>query len=117
MITIRRIYEPEKSNECYKVFVDRLWPRGISKEKAAWDEWMKDIAPSGQLRKWFNHDPSRWAEFKELYKIELSLKQDELRRIKHQERGFGQVTLIYAAKDEKYNHAVALKEILETIEL
>jgi len=112
MITLRRIYEQEKSDEDYKVFVDRLWPRGISKKQAVWDVWMKGIAPSAQLRKWFNHDPSRWSEFKELYEGELRLRQDDLRKIKQLEHEFGSITLIYAAKDPIYNHATVLKEVL-----
>ena len=84
MIIIRRIYDPEKPGEHYKVLIDRLWPRGISKEKAGWDEWMKEISPSTELRKWFHHDPSRWGEFKKLYEKELSQNQNELGKLVNQ---------------------------------
>lgn len=115
MIKIRRIYVPESTGEHYKVFIDRLWPRGISKEQAGWDEWMKEIAPSDELRKWFNHDINKWEEFKLLYTKELSQKQDELRKLKQLELEHGTLTLLYAAKDEIHNNARVLKEYLISI--
>jgi uncharacterized protein YeaO (DUF488 family) len=114
MISIRRVYDPGKPEEQHKVLVDRLWPRGISKEKADWDEWMKEIAPSEELRKWFNHDPAKWDDFTKRYKKELTHKQDELKRLKHLEKEFGTLTLLYAAKDEEHNNAVILLELLKT---
>jgi uncharacterized protein YeaO (DUF488 family) len=98
MIIIRRIYEDESPGERYKVLIDRLWPRGFSKMSAGWDEWMKEVSPSNELRKWYNHDPARWEEFKQRYKIELSEKQAELK------------------KQKELNHAVALKEILMNLD-
>mgnify|MGYP003739746895 CR=1 FL=1 len=112
MITLRRIYDPEESGEHYKVFVDRLWPRGISKEKAGWHEWIKEIAPGDELRKWYNHDPARWEEFKLLYKEELSSKQEILKRLKQLEKEHGTLTLLYSSRELKYNNAVALREFL-----
>ncbi len=112
MIKIRRIYDSEETGEHYKVFIDRLWPRGISKEKAGWDEWIKDISPSNELRKWYNHDPEKWMEFKRLYKNELIEKQNELKKLKQLEIKHGTLTLLYSSRVEKYNNAVALKEFL-----
>lgn len=112
MIKIRRIYDPEETGEFYKVFIDRLWPRGISKKKAGWNEWMKDISPSNDLRKWYNHDPARWMEFKQLYKNELIQKQNELKKLKQLEIKYGTLTLLYSSREEKYNNAVALREFL-----
>lgn len=112
MITIRRIYEPEMPGEKYKVLVDRLWPRGISKEKAGCNEWLKEISPSNDLRNWYGHDPSKWDEFRLRYRQELSLKQDELLRLKHLETEYGTLTLLYSSREEKYNNAVALREFI-----
>jgi uncharacterized protein YeaO (DUF488 family) len=112
MIRIRRIYDPEEAGERYKVLIDRLWPRGISKEKAGWNEWMKEISPSHELRKWYNHDPAKWTEFKQRYKNELAPKQDELKRLKQLEIKHGTLILLYSSREEKYNNAVALKEFL-----
>lgn len=112
MIRIRRIYDPGKPGEGYKVLVDRLWPRGISKENAGWDEWMKEISPGNDLRKWYNHDPQKWDEFKERYKRELSDKEDLLNRLKQLEREHGVLTLLYSAREKEYNNATALREFL-----
>jgi uncharacterized protein YeaO (DUF488 family) len=116
MITIRMIYEKSAPEERYKVLIDRLWPRGISKEKAGWDEWMKDVAPSNELRKWYNHDPARWKDFKKRYKIELSDKQAELKKLKQLEKLHGHLTLLFSSKEEEYNHAVALRGFLGDID-
>lgn len=112
MIKVKRIYEPPTRDDGKRVLVDRLWPRGIKKEDASIDEWLKDIAPSDALRKWFAHDPERWEEFKKKYINELKSKSDLLKRI-NQEARHKTVTLLFAAKDEKHNNAVILKEILE----
>ena len=112
MITLRRVYDPGKSGEHYKVLVDRLWPRGISKEKAGWHEWIKEVSPSNELRKWYNHDPLKWEKFKQMYKNELAGKQEELERLKQLEIKHGTLTLLYSSKEEKYNNAVALREFL-----
>jgi uncharacterized protein YeaO (DUF488 family) len=112
MIRVRRVYDPEEAGEKYKVYVDRLWPRGIAKEKAGWDEWMKEVSPGNELRKWYGHDPAKWTEFRERYKKELSDRQNELSRLKALEKEYGTITLLYSSKEEKYNNAVALREIL-----
>ena len=112
MIEIRRVYNEKKPGEGYKVFVDRLWPRGVSKDKAGWDAWMKEISPSEELRKWFNHDPAKWEEFKRLYKNELAQKLNEIVELKKLETQYKTITLLYAAKDDNHNNAVVLKEFL-----
>lgn len=112
MVFTRRIYDPEKPGEQYKVFVDRLWPRGIAKDKAGWDEWMKELAPSDELRKWYGHEPGKWEEFKLRYKIELESQQDGLRKLKQLESDYGTLTLLYSSRETEYNNANALKEFL-----
>ncbi|NMC38899.1 MAG: DUF488 family protein [Bacteroidales bacterium] len=112
MITLRRIYEPAETGEQYRVLVDRLWPRGISKEKAGCNEWLIEISPSNELRKWYGHDPAKWEEFRLRYKKELIMKQDELKRLKGLEEKHGTLTLLYSSKEEKYNNAVALRELI-----
>ncbi len=110
MIELRRVYDQDKPG--YIVFVDRLWPRGIARAKAPWHEWMKEISPGNELRKWFNHDPARWEKFKLLYKEELSGKHGMLKRLRQLEMEHGTLTLAYSSREEKYNNAVALREIL-----
>ncbi|HEX2969592.1 MAG TPA: DUF488 family protein [Bacteroidales bacterium] len=113
MIKVSRIYDQSVDSGQYKVFVDRLWPRGISKEKASWNEWMKEVAPSDELRKWYNHDHEKWSEFKLRYKEELGSKTDLLKKLKMLEKEHCTLTLLYSSKEEKYNNAYALKEILD----
>lgn len=112
MIKIRRIYDPAEPGEHYKVYIDRFWPRGISSEKAGWDEWMREISPSNELRKWYNHDPARWTEFKQRYKNELIHKQNELKRLKQLETEHGTLILLYSSRENNLNNAVALREFL-----
>ncbi len=112
MIAIKRIYEEAGKKDGFRILVDRLWPRGISKEKSIVDLWLKEIAPSDKLRKWFSHDPKKWNEFKEKYKIELKNNQDLIKKLKQIGKKEKTITLLYAAKDEEHNNAVALKEIL-----
>jgi len=112
VIKIKRIYDPVSKADGKRVLVDRLWPRGIKKEEAGLDLWLKDIAPSNDLRKWFSHDPSKWQEFKELYRKELKTKQKVIEDLRKESRR-GTVTLLFAAKDTERNNAVVLKEILE----
>lgn len=112
MIKVRRVYDQEEAGEKYKILVDRLWPRGISKEKAGWNEWMKEISPSNELRNWYSHDPAKWMEFRKLYRKELSNKQDDLRKLKQLEKEHGTITLLYSSKEEKYNNAIALRDFL-----
>lgn len=112
-IIMKRIYEGAEPQDGYRLLVDRLWPRGVSKETAAIDEWDKDIAPSAELRKWFNHIPERFTEFSKRYKEELKAKADDLKRIKalsNQQT----VTLLYGAKDP-HNQAAVLLDVLSKI--
>jgi uncharacterized protein YeaO (DUF488 family) len=95
-----------------RILVERLWPRGVSKERAALDRWMKEIAPSGPLRKWYGHDPAKWEEFRRRYRAELSQNKDAVEELKKLTEE-GRVTFVYAAKDEAHNSAVVLKEYLE----
>ncbi|MBX3101736.1 MAG: DUF488 domain-containing protein [Bacteroidetes bacterium] len=114
MIKIKRIYEVPEPEDGYRMLVDRLWPRGVSKQEAGIDEWNKDIAPSTELRKWFGHKPELFQAFADRYKVELSTKTDELRRI----RSIGQrqhLTLLYAAKDPHFNQATVLSEVLDQL--
>lgn len=111
MIKIKRIYESPDRDDGARILIDRLWPRGISKSKAKIDLWLKDIAPSNELRKWFGHDLEKCSLFKKKYFTELASKQDLLSQIK-QHMKEKTVTLLYAAKEEGCNNAVALKEYL-----
>jgi uncharacterized protein YeaO (DUF488 family) len=113
MITIRRVYQGAVPGHSYSVLVDRLWPRGISKEDAFWDEWNKEVPPGSELRKWYHRDKeNRWAEFQHHYAQELSQKEDELKRLKQLEAQYGHLVLVYAAKDPIHNHALVLKSVL-----
>ncbi len=110
-IRIKRAYEAPDAADGERILVDRLWPRGLTKEKARIDLWLKDIAPSTELRKWFAHDPARWAEFQSRYKAELKSNKEPLSHLR-QEAAKGVVTLIYAAKDQEHNEAVILQRLL-----
>lgn len=115
-VQIKRIYEDVNQDDGVRVLVDRVWPRGMSKEKAKLDHWMKEIGPSSDLRKWFGHDPEKFADFKEKYKEELRSgdQQEELNKLKDVTKENNKnVTLLYSAKDEKHNQARVLKEILD----
>ena len=112
MIRLKRVYDPHADSDGKRILVDRLWPRGIKKEDAGLDLWLKDIAPSDGLRKWFSHDPSRWQEFKKRYRKELEDRQDLISDLRTEARN-KTVTLLFAAKDTERNNAVALKEIIE----
>jgi uncharacterized protein YeaO (DUF488 family) len=113
MIKIKRIYEMPTQDDSFRILVDRLWPRGLSKDKAKVDLWLEEIAPSNDLRKWYAHDPKKWGEFKKKYFKELDLKKELvnliLKKIKE-----GKVTLLFGAREEKFNNAVTLKEYIET---
>ncbi len=111
-VQIKRIYEPVAAEDGYRVLVDRLWPRGISKDAAALDDWHRNIAPSHELRSWYGHDPKRWEEFRRRYKDELAAQTDALERLRERARK-GAITLLFSAKDEVHNQAVVLKEVLE----
>lgn len=110
-IKLKRAYEAPAADDGTRVLVDRLWPRGVKKSEAAIDHWMKDLAPSTDLRKWFGHDPVRWEEFRRRYAAETRKHQEELDRLRNLTRE-GMVTLIYSAHDETHNDAVVLREIL-----
>jgi len=112
MITIRRVYDPEEPGEKHRVLVDRLWPRGVSKENAGWNEWMREVSPGNELRKWYNHDPARWEEFKRLYREELSGKEELLHKLRWLEKEHGTLTLLYSSKEKILNNAAALGEFL-----
>ena len=108
-IKIERIYDNPGGNSGFRILIDRLWPRGLKKDKTKIDLWQKDIAPTDSLRKWFGHEEKKWNEFKRRYFKELDKKKASIDTILTKEK----VTLLYAAKDEKFNNAVALKEYLE----
>ena len=112
MIKVKRVYEPPSEADGFRVLVDRLWPRGLTKERAAVDLWLKDIAPSTELRKWFGHDPAKWKQFQVRYRKELGEKKDALSLLKKKAKEHT-VTLVYGARDEERNEAVVLKRILE----
>ena len=114
MFQIKRAYEPPASEDGFRVLVDRLWPRGLSKEAAAVDEWLKEISPSADLRRWFGHDPERWAEFKARYREELTSakRSAELECLRDAARTRRSVTLLFAARDTTHNHATVLLEVL-----
>lgn len=111
-INIKRIYEPPSGEDGYRVLVDRLWPRGIKKELAAIDEWAKDLAPSPELRKWFDHDPQHWPTFQKHYKEELKT-NEAVKTFVRTHAGKKVITLLYAAKSEEYNHALVLQDYLK----
>lgn len=115
MIQLKRIYDSANDDDGYRVLIDRLWPRGLSKGNAKIDLWMKDIAPSTELRKWFHHDPDKWEEFQELYKEELSNNKDLLDQLLKLEKDNNKLTLLYSAKDRERNQAVVLLQLLSSI--
>ena len=110
-ILVKRIYEPAAKSDGFRVLVDRLWPRGIAKEAAKLDLWLPDLGPSTELRKWFNHDPAKWDEFRRRYHDELKGKKEPVADLKGRAKE-GMVTLLYSAKDEAHNQAVALQQYL-----
>jgi uncharacterized protein YeaO (DUF488 family) len=111
-IAIKRVYDPPAAGDGLRVLVDRLWPRGLSKAKARLGEWVKDVAPSDGLRKWFGHDPAKWAEFRKRYRAELKENPETLAGLSTHARDRRQITLLYAAKDDRHNNAVVLAEHL-----
>jgi uncharacterized protein YeaO (DUF488 family) len=110
-IRIKRVYEAPSPDDGTRVLVDRLWPRGLAKDKAGVDLWLKEAAPSTELRKWFNHEPEKWAEFRQRYRQELALQPAALERL-GELIGNGPVTLLFGAKEERFNDAVALREFM-----
>ncbi len=113
MIGIKRIYEPAAPEDGYRVLVDRLWPRGVGRDAAHIDEWLKAIAPSTELRRWFDHDPERWPEFAARYRVELAAPDSaaHIARLRELARG-GSVTLVFAARDEQHCNAVVIRDVL-----
>lgn len=112
MLKLKRVYDDVSQHDGKRILVDGVWPRGIKKEDLEHDEWYKEIAPSSDLRKWFDHDPDKWEEFKKKYKKELKEQKDLVDQIKKDSDGHN-VTLLYAAKDEEHNQAVVIKEYIE----
>jgi uncharacterized protein YeaO (DUF488 family) len=108
----KRVYEPASVQDGYRVLVDRLWPRGVSKEDAALDEWARKLAPSSELRKWFGHKPERFEEFRRRYKDELKAHQNEIAALRTRARK-ETVTLVFGARDSEHNDAVVLAEVLK----
>jgi uncharacterized protein YeaO (DUF488 family) len=112
VIKVERIYDNPRGNKTFRVLVDRLWPRGLSKDNVKVDLWQKDIAPSNSLRKWFSHDENKWNDFKARYFKELEKNSESVNTILDKINE-GPITLLYGSKEEKYNNAIALKEYLE----
>jgi uncharacterized protein YeaO (DUF488 family) len=110
-VKLKRAYEQAESEDGIRILIDRLWPRGVKKEDAALDQWMKDLAPSTELRKWFGHDPARWEEFRERYAKEVNEHPEQLKQLRALARK-RIVTLVYSAHDEEHNDAVVLRAII-----
>ena len=110
-VKLKRAYEPPAADDGIRILVDRLWPRGLSKQRAAIDQWMKDISPSTELRKWFGHDPTRWDEFRRRYAKEVRQHPELLDQLRSLARE-GPITLVYSARDEAHNDAVELRQVI-----
>jgi uncharacterized protein YeaO (DUF488 family) len=110
-VRLKRVYEDPASTDGYRVLIDRLWPRGVSRERACLDEWARELAPSSGLRQWFDHDPVRFAEFRRRYELELAAHGARLRELRERTQE-GALTLVYAARDAEHNDAVVLAELL-----
>jgi len=113
-VRLKRAYEPAAADDGYRVLVDRLWPRGVSREKARLDEWARELAPSAELRRWFGHDPARFDEFRRRYREELTPRADELEELRGRARS-GRLTLVFGARDMERNDAIVLAEILRGV--
>ena len=111
-ISLKRVHEKSSLKDGKRILVERLWSRGLKKDEARIDEWLREVAPSTELRKWFGHDPAKWDEFKERYWKELDKKKDIISKLA-KERLENKVTFVFAAKDQQYNNAVALKKYIE----
>lgn len=111
VIKVKRAYDEPEGEDGVRILVDRLWPRGLAKEKAKVDLWLKDIAPSNKLRKWFSHEPERWIGFRDRYFKELDENDESVVQLMHKAKK-GTITLLYGAKESRYNNAVALKEYI-----
>lgn len=117
MLGTKRVYEKRNPSDGKRILVDRLWPRGLTREEAAIDEWMKDLAPSDELRKWFGHEPEKWAEFRQKYTQELNA-PDKVRLLDKlaSMAKAGNVTMVYAARDTEHNNAKVLEEVMQSVE-
>jgi uncharacterized protein YeaO (DUF488 family) len=113
-IRLKRVYDKPANADGRRVLVDRIWPRGLSKQEARVDEWLKELAPSTELRKWFGHEPGRWKEFKKRYAAELENQREQVEQLAQAAKK-RTVTLLFGAKDIKHNNAVALKECIERL--
>lgn len=113
MITIKRIFEKPQEDDGFRILIDRLWPRGLSKEKAKIDLLLKEIAPSDELRKWFSHDPEKWNDFKKKYNLKLKDNLELAKKIKQIEKEEKTITLLYSAKDTAHNNAIVLREFIK----
>jgi uncharacterized protein YeaO (DUF488 family) len=113
MIKTKRIYDLPEAGDGFRILVDRLWPRGLTKEKARVDLWLKEISPSNELRKWYSHDPEKWTEFKRKYRGEIEGKKQEFATLRQKAKA-GTVTFLFSSKEEKLNNAAALKELVES---
>ena len=111
-ISIKRVYDQPEQTDGFRILIDRLWPRGLSKEKAKVDLWLKEIAPSTELRKWFNHDPARWELFKSRYFKELDENSATVQKLLDEIKNHDSVTLLFSSKESHLNNAVALREYL-----
>lgn len=111
-IALKRVYEAKSAEDGFRILVDRLWPRGLSKAEAGVDLWFRDAAPSAELRRWFGHDPDRWAEFRRRYRAELRANADALSALRSAVKPHPEVTLLFGAADTRHNHAVVLRELL-----
>lgn len=114
-IRIRRAYDPPGGDDGYRVLVDRLWPRGVSRDRLAIEEWLPELAPSTELRRWFGHDPTRWDEFRDRYRAELADRRHDLEQLVERVGPATTLTLVFGAKDIEHNNAVALREVIEEI--
>lgn len=112
-VRLKRVYEDYSAADGYRILVDRLWPRGIKKENAHVDLWLKDIAPSTELRKWFNHEPEKWPDFSQKYRKEIAANTEATQELKEALKNHKTVTLLYGAKDEQHNQAVVLQKWLQ----
>lgn len=111
MLRLKRAYEPSAPSDGRRILVDRLWPRGLSKKRVAIDEWMKQLAPSTELRRWFAHDPAKWREFQRRYKLELRAESELVGELAR-EASRGRVTLVFGARDEAHNDAIVLAALI-----
>ena len=112
-VRTKRVYDQAERGDGYRILIDRLWPRGVSRERARLDEWARDLAPSDELRKWFHHDPKRFAEFRERYREELSGRTDRIDELRAR-ASHGPLTIVYGARDTEHNDAVVIAELVRT---